>query len=146
MSLSKPLLGKSDTTKINFSWTHRYSGKTFTRKELEKRILQAGARISEQVDAATGQSRQHIELQALANANHTEVFYQRRLLRVSPTAHIYTSTGTSARNIIAHSPIFIINQTPVIGTFNDYPNRTCNSYIRKLMPVIERLHIYCELP
>lgn len=140
------LLAPANTTKIQFSWTHRYSGKTFTRIELEKRITQAGVRISEQVDALTGENRQQIELTKLANANHTDVFVQRRPIRVTPTAHIYTDAKTSGRNIIAHSPIFIINQTPHIGLFHNYPNRMRNNPKQELMPVIERLHIYCEKP
>lgn len=140
------LLAEPDTRAVNFSWTHRYSGKKFTREQLVKQITHADKRPPVQWDHADWDSVLKSELQAISNANHTNVFYQRRPIRVAPTAHLYNTHDKTSKTMIAHSPIFVINQTPHIGLFHDYPNRQRVSNVKPLMLVILRRHIYCELP
>ncbi|WP_240224693.1 DNA replication terminus site-binding protein [Rheinheimera hassiensis] len=140
------LLAPSGLTAINFSWAHKYSGKTFTREEVADLITNSGKQVPAKVDAATWEIQIQTELEALRNANHTNVFYLRRPLRVTPTANLYTSYKSYSITSVAHSPIFVINQSPVISEFNNFPHRSRESKAKQLMLVIPRRHIYCEYP
>lgn len=140
------LLAPEEITAINFSWAHKYSGKTFTREEVATLITNSGKQVPARVDAATWEIQIEMELEALRNANHTNVFYLRRPLRVSPTAHMYTLSRSHPDTTVAHSPIFVVNQAPDISEFKNYPHRMRESKARQLMPVIPRRHIYCEFP
>jgi DNA replication terminus site-binding protein len=140
------LLAPDGLTAINYSWAHKYSGKTFTREELAQLITNSGKQVPAKVDAATWEIQIETELEALRNANHTNVFYQRRPLRVTPSAHMYTEHQSHSFTTVAHSPIIVVNQTPEISTFHNYPHRSRESKAKPLMLVIPRRHIYCEFP
>lgn len=143
------LLAPEHTRNINFAWTHRYSGRRFKREDILKMLDRAAKQTPVRVDPASWHIQLEIERNAVAAIRHTSEFIQRRPLRVSPVANlaVYPEHSKPKRlSLIAHSPVFVVNQQPEISHLPNFHGGNSALNVDGLVLVIERKHIYCKQP
>lgn len=141
------LLAPPDTKYVNFSWTQRYSGKKFSKEELVKIIQNAGKRVPPDKDPTDWHQLLEIELKNIINIKHTDVFIQKRPLRISPVANLFVEHNqqkATRQTMIAHSPLIILNQNPEVKELEDFVANSHGIKTDGLMLVLPRKHIYCK--
>ena len=140
-ALRKILLAPEQCHRVGFTWKRFYSVRKKSPKGwdkyLEKAIVTGKHKGPEWEQAI------EIERQVLRNNNDASFFVSRRPIRITPAMNI-NMNNSKATTVVAHSPLWIINQTPSIRGLKTFdtnaPKRKINERDEQLL--LPRLHLY----
>lgn len=142
----KILIAPEHCQRIGFSWKRFYSVKKKTPEQwdhyLKNALLKGKPKGCEQ---GKWEQAIAIERNILRNNSDAKMFVSRRPIRITPSLNLTMREGdTKATTVVAHSPLWVLNQTPVIGELRNFDATSSKRHIneRKEQLLIPRLHLY----
>lgn len=142
----KILVAPEFCQRIGFSWKRFYSVRKKTPEQWDlylKNALEKGRPKGCEQDK--WEQAITIERNILRNNNDASIFTSRRPIRITPAINLTMREGdVKATTVVAHSPLWVFNQTPIIGALNSFDanssKRCINERDEELL--IPRLFLY----
>jgi DNA replication terminus site-binding protein len=144
-AVRKILLAPEQCHRIGFTWKRFYSVRKKTPEEWDKYL--ENAIVTGKHKGPEWEQAIEMERQVLRNNNDASVFISRRPIRITPAMNLNVTMNngkTKATTVVAHSPLWVINQAPSIRGLKTFdangPKRKINERNEELL--IPRLHLY----
>ena len=148
---NKPLIS------VGFTWKHRQSSKTMGKSALLDTLQKTVDYFKTHQPAMNKHPHVEEEMDIISRYPANTRFVQVRPIRVSPAMNLRYQANAerfipdvrSPVDMVAHSPLWIVNQIPVVHPFHSYDSNSRNQSPRERVSlynslVIPRLHIYLK--
>ena len=135
---------------IGFSWVNRNSVKCFKKQEVIALLQKANDYYQDRQPLSAFLEMVQKEIHEIDGYSDKAEFVIRRPQRITPMMNVrYYSPKTAIlpnhkmpANIVAHSPLFVFNQSPKINDLKTYVRPDNEITLDDTAPVIQRLHLY----
>ena len=151
-AVRKILVAPEYCQRIGFTWKRFFSIRKKTPEQWDKYLENALKSKPKGCEQDKWEQAIAIERGIIRNNSDAPILTSRRPIRITPAMNIVMSEGNvvmskdevKATTVVAHSPLWVFNQNPVIGTLGDFDaNKVKRKTVeRKETLLIPRLHLY----